>query len=204
MQKWSKNEEEFIVNNKGVLSHEDMAVRLGRTVSSINRKVHKLGITKKRTGSRLSKEGKKCSKCLLIKNENNFANNKTRLDGKESWCKSCRSFNLRESKYGISEEEYKMLFDLQHGQCEICRKSFESLCVDHCHITGKVRGLLCITCNWALGSAKDNPAILAGAILYLKKHGIKISTLDNSGSLTAEFLAAKNRCCGNGCKNCPY
>ncbi len=41
-------------------------------------------------------------------------------------------------------------------------------CVDHCHKTGKIRGLLCASCNGGLGLFKDNPQALANAILYLK------------------------------------
>jgi hypothetical protein len=44
------------------------------------------------------------------------------------------------------------------------------LAVDHCHTTGKVRGLLCSTCNTALGSFQDNPAYLKAAIHYLESH----------------------------------
>jgi hypothetical protein len=52
--------------------------------------------------------------------------------------------------------------------CAICRKrSKERLCVDHCHLTGMVRGLLCHACNLALGSLKDDQASLVAALAYL-------------------------------------
>src|SRR6266851_2205326 len=54
-------------------------------------------------------------------------------------------------RYGISEEEYERLLRLQNGVCAICKEKPEGwLCVDHCHLTGKVRGLLCKNCNSAL------------------------------------------------------
>ena len=57
--------------------------------------------------------------------------------------------------YGISKEDWQTLFDKQHGCCAICGKHqvefSKALHVDHCHITLKVRGLLCSTCNTQLG-----------------------------------------------------
>jgi hypothetical protein len=44
--------------------------------------------------------------------------------------------------------------------------------VDHNHTTGKVRGLLCSSCNGALGLFKDNPEVVAAALLYLKDYGL--------------------------------
>lgn len=81
-------------------------------------------------------------------------------------------------KYGISTEEYSILLAQQKEVCSICgqKESFCSgkretpnlLSVDHCHETGKVRGLLCYSCNTGLGKFKDNPTLLQAAILYLK------------------------------------
>ena len=61
----------------------------------------------------------------------------------------------------------------QKGKCAICEAELDNgkhTCVDHCHTTGKIRGLLCTRCNWALGGFKDNPVILHSAIKYLQKH----------------------------------
>ena len=83
-------------------------------------------------------------------------------------------------KYGISLDEYKNLAAQQNNKCCICgeeettkSKTGEqpSLCVDHCHDTGKVRGLLCRMCNSALGKFKDSVEILEKAKLYLTNHG---------------------------------
>lgn len=202
--KWSKAEEEYLVDNKGKLSHVEMADTLGKSVSAVNHKMAKLGATKKRTGSRLSEQGKKCSKCLIVKPEEEFSNNKSRIDGKEVWCKNCRAFDLREKKYGMSEEEYRHRVSLQNGKCAICGMGCENLYVDHCHETGRIRSLLCSACNLILGHAQESPKILAAAILYLKRHGKSISMLDNKGAMSAEFLVARNKCCGNSCRNCPW
>ncbi len=75
-------------------------------------------------------------------------------------------------RYGISIEDYnKMLID-QNGLCEICNLTMEEkdICIDHCHSTKKVRGLLHRTCNAAIGLLKEDVSILANAITYLNKN----------------------------------
>lgn len=72
--------------------------------------------------------------------------------------------------YGITFEQYKEILLHQSGVCAICaRPQSAKLHVDHCHITGKVRGLLCGSCNRALGLMKDNIDFLSKAITYLQK-----------------------------------
>ena len=79
--------------------------------------------------------------------------------------------------YGIGVEDYRDLFVLQSGACKICKqvntvkygKESVSLCVDHDHTSGIVRGLLCQTCNSALGQFKDSETLLTSAIAYLKE-----------------------------------
>jgi Recombination endonuclease VII len=72
---------------------------------------------------------------------------------------SLRSVELK--RYGISVAEYDALLAKQGGVCAICRKrSKRRLCVDHCHLTGTVRGLLCDRCNLGLGYLKEDQASL--------------------------------------------
>jgi len=78
--------------------------------------------------------------------------------------------------YGLSLEEYdKMLLDQGH-KCKLCpimHIKSKSLCVDHNHATGLVRGLLCRSCNSMLGLAKDSPITLANGIAYLENDSLK-------------------------------
>jgi len=55
------------------------------------------------------------------------------------------------TRYGISEDYYNILYKNQDGKCLICKEKRNKLCIDHDHITGEVRGLLCIKCNAMLG-----------------------------------------------------
>jgi hypothetical protein len=76
--------------------------------------------------------------------------------------------------YGISIEDYNLLFTNQDGSCAICKihqsKLKRPLDVDHDHETGKVRGLLCSNCNTSLGLLKDSTELLSHAIKYLEKN----------------------------------
>jgi hypothetical protein len=69
---------------------------------------------------------------------------------------------------GLSAAEYDALLAKQNGACAICRRRWkERLCVDHCHLTGMIRGLLCRRCNLGLGYMKDDQASLIAAVAYL-------------------------------------
>ena len=63
-------------------------------------------------------------------------------------------------KYGITPEQWEEIYDNQEGRCFICGKHQSQqnrrLCVDHNHKTGKVRGLLCVSCNAKLGWFENN------------------------------------------------
>jgi hypothetical protein len=98
-----------------------------------------------------------------------------------------RSYNARNplakrknalKAYGIDHAEYQRLLDLQGGGCAICGSTETKdsrgirLHVDHCHATGKVRGILCAQCNMGLGKFHDEPARLELAAAYLRRTAI--------------------------------
>lgn len=80
-------------------------------------------------------------------------------------------------QFSITVDEYAKMFDKQKGACKICssplicfdgtKRDSERPTVDHCHETGKVRGLLCHKCNSGLGLFNDNPELLQRAINYI-------------------------------------
>jgi Recombination endonuclease VII len=74
----------------------------------------------------------------------------------------------RARRYGLSLADYRALEKRQGHACAICRKMTRDLCIDHCHVTGRVRGLLCRSCNSALGLYADDPRRLRAALAYLK------------------------------------
>lgn len=71
--------------------------------------------------------------------------------------------------YGITEAIYKRLSREQKLKCLICKLKKRPLVIDHCHSTNKVRGLLCRSCNQALGLMKDKPKLLKAASKYLER-----------------------------------
>lgn len=82
-----------------------------------------------------------------------------------------RDWRLRKN-FGIGIADYDMLFAAQFGVCAICKRPSQdrqNLLVDHCHVTGKVRGLLCFKCNTGLGCFNDDFTDLLGAIDYLQE-----------------------------------
>ena len=119
----------------------------------------------------------------------NFHANKRRKNGLDYRCKSCSSgyhkerngtevgkANQRERNlqwcYGISSEKYDEMLSNQDGGCAICgTPESESkrgvLFVDHCHVSGDVRGLLCHYCNSAIGYFKDDKELMSKAMEYL-------------------------------------
>ncbi len=77
----------------------------------------------------------------------------------------------RLKKYGLTVEQHQALFEIQGGLCLICNESFgKRVHIDHDHSTGRVRGLLCHTCNVGLGHFKDSSALLRKAAEYLEGH----------------------------------
>jgi hypothetical protein len=82
---------------------------------------------------------------------------------------------LRAGRYGISLKEFRALEARQDHVCAICLRPARILCIDHCHVTGRVRGLLCHKCNSVLGFCNDDPGLLRAAMAYLlrtaKKRG---------------------------------
>ncbi len=106
-------------------------------------------------------------------------------EGRSGYQKAYRASNPKREKeralqdsFGITLREYEDMLIAQKGCCAICnqretakRKGKDvALCVDHCHKTGGVRGLLCTACNQGLGQFKDNQVSLSSAISYLAKH----------------------------------
>lgn len=82
--------------------------------------------------------------------------------------RSARNTSLKR-KFGITLDDYHRLSKEQRGLCKICSQKYETkrMHVDHCHATGKIRGLLCGNCNTGLGLFGDNVDLLQSAINYL-------------------------------------
>lgn len=140
----------------------------------------------------------KCIECSKIYRKNYHSLNKERANflakkWNENNLEKRRNSHLK--RYGITQEQYNALREYQNYCCAICgvnekkaiksnksAKEFTSLHTDHCHSTGKVRGLLCFSCNALLGKAEDSIEILENAILYLLGKKTKEEREVRSGS----------------------
>jgi len=89
------------------------------------------------------------------------------------WKGLIRKINLgraRLKRYGLAPEAYDLMLAEQGGVCAICRgPEVRTFHVDHDHLTGRVRGILCASCNHVLGRMKDDPALLRAAAAYLER-----------------------------------
>lgn len=127
--------------------------------------------------------GKSCPTCSGTVRYTASANCRTchlgdeRASWKKQWyanrAESVKDKRLQRA-YGIGLKDYERMYAEQDGKCAICKEPKETLCVDHCHTSLDVRGLLCHQCNQAIGLLRDDPGILENAIGYLQ-NGSKIS-----------------------------
>lgn len=125
------------------------------------------GVERKRLRVKVTPELKKCPRCNVEKQaRGNFVKSSVTVDGLYYCCNSCRLIHYRLKKYGLSQEEYQQLLLDQNFACAIC-ESPDDLVVDHCHKTGRVRGLLCGHCNKAIGLLMDDPIRCKKASDYL-------------------------------------
>lgn len=100
--------------------------------------------------------------------------NKKRYKENKQWFFDNNKKYVLKKKYKLSLEEYQRMFDLQEGLCFLCKQKGEDnrlLCIDHNHNNGKIRSLLCGSCNRGLGLFKDNPNLLERAAEYIRAHG---------------------------------
>ncbi len=141
----------------------DQGRTLGKKYGGLSTKLSERKIKNRLTKSRC------CSRCGRRRKPDQFA-----IDPRSKipmgLCRRCRNDDRRKYLFGISRPEYERLVVIQNNKCAICfRKPTRkrSLHVDHCHRTGRIRGLLCTHCNAMLGMAKDSTLTLKTAIHYL-------------------------------------
>ena len=78
---------------------------------------------------------------------------------------------IRLNKYGITGEEFREILKKQGFKCPVCYRNItKNPSVDHDHITGKIRGLICNNCNLAMGNAEDSPVRLRAMADYLERN----------------------------------
>lgn len=86
------------------------------------------------------------------------------------------------ANYGITEDQFNRLLKVQRARCAVCKSddpkhSKGQWAIDHDHVTGRVRGLLCSKCNTGIGQLRDDPEILTAAARYIRRHRRKVLSL---------------------------
>lgn len=111
-----------------------------------------------------------------------FNNRELGIERAKKWAennKDARKNNYLKSAHNITLDDYNKMFQEQEGRCKCCYKHQSELSkplfVDHCHTTGKIRGLLCNKCNLALGYVNDNITVLKNLIKYLEDASLPCS-----------------------------
>lgn len=133
---------------------------------------------------------KVCTNCKESKEVSEYHKRTSVKNGLDSWCKSCKTvyrkdYFLRNQEKEVTRsrlkawknaniqltmDEYLTACEKLQNHCEICGNNTQTLHVDHNHLTGKVRGFLCGSCNRALGLLKESPIVVEKALIYLKTH----------------------------------
>jgi Recombination endonuclease VII len=137
---------------------------------------------------------KRCPKCGESKPLDAFHRSSKAMDGRQGYCKECMTANNRVTQkerghkwyatkgkaqlrnkrlfvaYGITVQQYEAILIDQKGRCAICGgdNGTSNLAVDHDHVTGEVRQLLCHKCNLMIAS--ENSEILEAGANYLRRH----------------------------------
>lgn len=113
----------------------------------------------------------KCASCKEVKIEDDFGVDVSTSRGRKYSCKECTN-KIRRGTYSRKDyDDYQELSLNQRGCCAICKQPpTNKLYVDHDHKTNKVRGLLCHSCNVALGHFRDDLHIIQNALRYLKEN----------------------------------
>lgn len=128
---------------------------------------------------------KLCLRCEAEKDVSDFGRNAAKPDGLASWCRSCQNtysveyYQANKSAshasylkrtYGLTQEDYICLLDAQGGACAICGgNDNRRLSVDHDHETGRIRALLCTSCNASL-AILENKELCEKMMDYLAGH----------------------------------
>ncbi len=131
-----------------------------------------------------------CGDCGQILALSDFVRTVASASGVSAYCKPCHNVRSRVSRekvggsrtyhltrrYGITAAEADHLLSQQGGLCAICQAA-PAKHVDHDHVTGAVRALLCFNCNGGLGQFKDDPDMLRAAAEYVRFHRLSRSVV---------------------------
>lgn len=168
---------EYVVEGSPI---EHLATKYGVVPVTVRRKLIEAGVEMRPRGparhAHIVDGRLNCIICHQDKPTSEFHADPGVSTGFNAACKICVRNRSREAALGVTEAQYNDMLASQGGGCAICgaepetkRNPMKVLAVDHCHATGRIRGLLCSTCNKALGLMLDSRDLLEGAIAYIQE-----------------------------------
>lgn len=135
---------------------------------------------------------KRCQKCEEVRPHSQYTPARRNSDGLQSYCHGCQAKNamaswrratpeqverrrlrtaLYDARRTYGEDGVKVAERRENGEgCDVCGRVTIRMAIDHCHSTGKVRGLLCKDCNLTLGIVEESTDRLRGLIAYIERH----------------------------------
>ena len=123
-----------------------------------------------------------CPRCEQALQVAEFGKNASARNGRTTYCRPCHNLVMRENRlrahgstrdyhlkrrYGITSADVDAMVEAQGGVCAVCQERAPEH-VDHDHLTGQVRGVLCSCCNQGLGNFRDRAQLLRAAVEYLE------------------------------------
>jgi hypothetical protein len=154
------------------------------------------GVEKPEEAYQLRKDsGRRRTECQTCRGKQSLDRYHAALENRIPHYRAARKSALMK-RYGMRLEDFEKLHAARHGLCDICSRpniAGRVLVVDHCHTTGKARGLICHPCNHALGSLQEDPAIIRRLLSYVENKG-----LEDDIRLVPQFTTAPGKTAGLG------
>lgn len=122
---------------------------------------------------------KRCGTCREEKPLSSFNKHRSTVDQRQVRCIECQAWLHIKRMYDVDRDEYLEVYEKQLGSCATCGARIDLPAsgsdrvarLDHCHYSGRPRGLLCRNCNTAMGMVGDNPIILKALLGYIETGG---------------------------------
>jgi hypothetical protein len=121
-------------------------------------------------------EHKRCSRCRRWLHVSEYARKSSTEDGLQRHCRACSREYALLRRYGLSHEQYEQMVEAQQSMCRVCGKPLGDPprgrlhFVDHCHRTGRVRGIVHAKCNMLVGVYETDPNVFDAVKEYVESH----------------------------------
>lgn len=171
--KFLKDLTEYDLNPSGTFGHDSECSECKRRRGELYRRdkgIHPQRVVPVLRNEQGEVTHRECTRCLNMEPLERFTKHKIGYLGIHPYCKTCATERHLIAKYGLTLKDREELYATQGNGCAICKDpvDIKAIHVDHCHTTGVTRGLLCNSCNTALGHVRENEQICENMIEYIR------------------------------------